>query len=194
LNEAVLERVSASDTTRCRIFPSEDGMKRCAEYIRQRIHDDSPIRELSFSLPQKRPSDQNMIWARFSAVLFPEQHREHADEEWDYIGEGISSRHAEFCLERFSFMESTSSDASLQTRATSLKQTIPLQSWGESDILIKNALKAKIAKYATSQKSGQGMIDPYDVFLYPRGMSAIGAVARLLAPSFSSDSEAVVFG
>nr|KMM72482.1 cystathionine gamma-synthase [Coccidioides posadasii RMSCC 3488] len=211
LNDAVLHRVGAPETYRCAIFPSNDGMRRCSQYLRQKARPDGseklPIQEVSFRLAQSSSATQeNDSWARFSAVLYPEQFTESAAEVWGWMGDGISSRHADFCFERFRFMESpplsvnddsSSSSFSLQTHATcdEVDTVLSTAPWGHSDTDTKDKIKGLIAKWVTSQQPGQGAVRPHeDVFLYPKGMCAIGDIARKLVPTTSHSSEVVIFG
>ena len=92
-------------------------------------------------------------------------------------------------------MDSASSDSSLRTYATSdHPDMLPPEYWGLSDPGTKSKIKGMIAKCVTSQKPGQEVVTTQDVFLYPKGMCAIGSVARALAPTSLHSSEAVVFG
>jgi cystathionine gamma-synthase len=92
-------------------------------------------------------------------------------------------------------MNSVSLDSSLQTYATCDDvEMIPSEPWGHSDSGTKDNIKALIAKLVTSQKPGQEVVRPQDVFLYPKGMCAIGTVVRLLVPTSTRSSEAVIFG
>ncbi|RYP63078.1 hypothetical protein DL770_009466 [Monosporascus sp. CRB-9-2] len=111
------------------------------------------------------------------------------------MGDGISSRHAEFCLERFAFMDSVSPDSSLESSNTSRDiEKLPSEPWFHSDTDTKGELRALIARLITSEKPSQPVVNPQDVFLYPKGMCAIGTLARQLVPASTHDSEAVVFG
>jgi cystathionine gamma-synthase len=194
LNEAVLERIEAPQHVHCAIFPSEDGMRRCSEYLRNNTDIIHPIQELLFSLALDS-SKENATWARFCAVIYPEQSTQSVEEFWGFMGDGISSRHAEFCFERFSFMDSVSSDSGLRTFATSDDaKTLLSETWDFSDSGTKDKIKGIIAKSVTSQKPGQAVVRTQDVFLYLKGMCAIGTVARALAPASSHSSEAVIFG
>ena len=194
LNEAVLLRVGAPQNVRCVIFPSEDGTRRCIQYLRSNIDIKIPIQEVSFSLANDA-SKENIAWAHFCAVLYPDQSTQYAEEFWGFMGDGISSRHAEFCLERLPFMDLVSSDPSLRTYATSdHAEMLPPESWGLSDAGTKSKIKGMIAKCVTSQKPGQEVVSTQDIFLYPKGMCAIGTVARTLAPTSTHSSEAVIFG
>jgi cystathionine gamma-synthase len=91
-------------------------------------------------------------------------------------------------------MHSVSSDSSLQTYATCHDvERIPPAPW-DSDASNKDKIKALIAKFITSQKQGETSVRPQDVFLYPKGMCAIGSVARQIVPTSTPSSEAVIFG
>lgn len=169
-------------------------MRRCSRHLRYSTDIAYPIQELSFGLAQQA-SKENATWARFSAVLYPEQSTEHVMKFWGRMGDGISSRHAQFCLERFPFMHSVSLDSSLQTYATRNDiGMVPSEPWEHSDSETKENIKALIARLVTSQKPGQEVVRPKDVFLYPKGMCAIGTVARSLVPTSTRSSEAVIFG
>ncbi|KAF3481893.1 uncharacterized protein GIQ15_04652 [Arthroderma uncinatum] len=194
LNDAVLARVKAPSSMRCVIFPSKDGLKRCSQYLRKNTDIEYPIQEVEFCLPQN-VSEENARWGQFFAVLFPEKSKQHAEEFWGFLGDGISSRHADFCLERFPFMSSVSVDSSLQTAATYDDiGKLPDVPWDHCDSKTKEKIRKLIAKWATSEKPGQEPVDPQDVFLYPKGMCAIGTLTRSLVPASSASSEAVVFG
>ena len=169
-------------------------MRRCSQYLRKNTDIACPIQELSFSLPPEA-SKENATWARFSVILYPEQCTESAQQFWGFMGDGISSRHAEFCLDRFPFMYSASSDPSLQTQATfDDVEMIPSEPWRHSDAVTKGKIKVLIASWVTSQKPGHEAVKVQDVFLYPKGMCAIGCLARLLVPSSTQSSEAIIFG
>ncbi|KAI0531603.1 pyridoxal phosphate-dependent transferase [Xylaria digitata] len=191
LNEAVLARLNAPEDTRCVIFLSEDGMRRCVQFLRENTDVESSIQEVSFTMPVRAPPAGEDVWARFHAVLFHERAADRAAEFWGCFGDGISSRHAEYCYERLPFMHPVSSHPS--SSAPSLEE-VPLASWHHSDADTKEKLKASIANYVTSEKSSQELVSPRDVFLYAKGMCAIGTLARHLVPTSEAASEAVVFG
>ncbi|QMW43921.1 hypothetical protein G4B11_007291 [Aspergillus flavus] len=153
-----------------------------------------PIQEVEFRIAQKL-CKETATWGHFFAVIFPEQSKQQAEEFWGFMGDGISSRHAEFCLARFPFMSSTSADPSLETRQTCDDiERLPAVPWRNSSSDTKDKIKDRIAEWVSSQKPGQEPVRSQDVILYPKGMCAIGTVARLLVPASSTTSEAVVFG
>lgn len=92
-------------------------------------------------------------------------------------------------------MDSVSLDSSLETYAScDDAEIIFSEPWGHSDTGTKDNIKALIARFVTSWKPSQERVRPQDVFLYPKGMCAIGTVARLLVPTSTDCSEAVIFG
>ena len=194
LNKAVLVRVRAPDYMRCAIFPSQAGMRRCSRHLQKNTDIAHPLQEISFTFrPHICP--ETAIWARFSAVLYPEEYTKHVREVWASKGDGISSRHAEYCLKRFSLMDSHSLFPALQTSATGdVAGELPPQPWSQSHTNTTAALRARVANLVNSDKPGQEAVKVHDVFLYPKGMCAIGTVARALAPISVMTSEAVVYG
>ncbi|GAM40295.1 hypothetical protein TCE0_038f12539 [Talaromyces pinophilus] len=194
LNQAVLDRVGSPENTRCMVFPSKDAAKRCCAYIRKRKGPNIMVHDVSFSLTQ-HVSQANQTWARFSAVLFSQEDKDAANEFWGEMGDGISSRHAQFCLDRFQFMSSVSLVPDLQTGETgSYGETIPMEPWQDSDADAKKDITTIIARLVTSDQPGQEAVNPDDVYLFPKGMCAIRSVASILAPGSAKASEAVVFG
>ncbi|TGJ83820.1 hypothetical protein E0Z10_g4939 [Xylaria hypoxylon] len=193
LNEAVLDRVNAPENTKCVIFPSEDGMRRCVQFLQENTDVASTIREVLFTMAARVPPVED-VWAHFHAVLFHERAADRAAEFWGCYGDGISSRHAEYCYERLPFMHPVSSHpSSLCTSVPSLDE-VPLASWHHSDADTKEKIKASIANYVTSEKPSLEAVSPRDVFLYAKGMCAIGTLARHLVPTSEAASEAIVFG
>jgi cystathionine gamma-synthase len=127
-------------------------------------------------------------------VLFPAEFANYAQQAWETMGDGISSRHAEFCIERFPFMNSVSSEPSLRTLAAQDTQEVLPVSWEHSDDGTKLSIRTEIARLLASEKETQEPVRQQDVFLYPKGMCAIGAIARSLVPESTDSSEAVIFG
>jgi cystathionine gamma-synthase len=139
----------------------------------------------------------NAIWARFNAVLYHQDLTGYAEQFWAIFGDGISSRHAAFCIERFPFMESISSFHHLNTSPTyDYYERIPLQQWRHSDNDAKNEIKTWIAKWAKSEHLDYKPPLAQDVFLYPKGMCSINTISRVLVPSSkeSNASEVVIIG
>jgi cystathionine gamma-synthase len=92
-------------------------------------------------------------------------------------------------------MSSKSSEPSLQTSATCDDfASMPLIHGLHGDTDTKESIRAMIADLMASGNPNQATPKQEDVFLYPKGMCAIGTVARLLSPTTSRRSEVVVFG
>lgn len=69
---------------------------------------------------------------------------------------------------------------------------IPSRAWESSDTGTKDSTIALIANFVTSQKPSQEVVRPQNVFLYLKGMCAIGTVARSLVSISTRSSEAVL--
>lgn len=169
---------------------------RCKAYLRTSTMTSQPIGEVSFYIPQvQAASGTSAGWFHFCAVLFNDELMDAANQFWGFMGDGISSRHAEACLKRFSFMESVSSEPRLQTPASRVYvENMPTEYWELADASTKHEIKQVIAGLLASQTPPYQVVNPEDVFLYPKGMCAIGAVARQLVPISAQSSEVVIFG
>ncbi|KAE8331388.1 pyridoxal phosphate-dependent transferase [Aspergillus sergii] len=195
LADAVLERLNATPEMKCAVFPSEDACTRCVQFLQKRHRADVQTTIVPFFLSGS-VSKENLRWARFYAVIYQQDAHKAAGQFWTIFGDGISSRHAEFCLERWPFMVSKLARGPLQSHpeveGTSL---LPVPLWRkEDDEHAKAQIKARIATWIGSDHPGFPLVSTEDVFLYPKGMCAISAVARALAPEERKRSKAVVFG
>ena len=78
------------------------------------------------------------------------------------MGDGISSHQVEFCLERFPFMVSASTDSSLQTYATSGDvEMIHPRAWEHPNTGTKDGIKGPcFAKFVPSHKPRQEVVRP----------------------------------
>ncbi|KAF3387527.1 hypothetical protein F1880_001518 [Penicillium rolfsii] len=134
-------------------------------------------------------------WAAFSVVLFHESHEEVAFEFWEWFGDGISSRHAEFCVSLFSFLNSDSDRSEYQNLgpASYHPSAMTTPEWFESYAQNKIGIKSRLTSSARSADSALKAVCNDDVFLYATGMVAISAIARALART-SEDSAAMVYG
>lgn len=177
----------------CKIFPSHDAGKRLA----LKLHKEDPVLltllARFFFLPCA-PIREMPKWANFSVVLYHESKEEEVLQSWEKFGDGISSRYAVLSLVQFPFMDSEYEDPKFCTvapRSDLNEMTLP--DWVDSATKQKLEIRSRLAMLATSVNPVQRPLMPEDVFLYPTGMAAISAVARVLAQS-SEDSGAVVYG
>ncbi|KAJ5377605.1 uncharacterized protein N7496_005014 [Penicillium cataractarum] len=137
-------------------------------------------------------------WARFVATLFPQSLATDAFLFWLNHGDCISNRHAQFCLESISAMDSvcephhngfqTSGSASnIDMEAI----TLPTCKSSQEE---KDSIKWTLARSTTSPVPGMKPVGVEDVFLYPTGMLAIGTIARALQEHASGEARAVIYG
>ncbi|KAL8825718.1 MAG: hypothetical protein Q9191_004247, partial [Dirinaria sp. TL-2023a] len=179
----------------CMIFPSEEAAARCMSTFKNK---DStlPLRSIRFLLSSRIDAPEVAKWASFSAVLYHQTLEYEAAQFWEHFGDGISSRHALFCLAQFQFLDSEPADSrtGFSTAATSSHiSSMSFPGWTNSALWEKRCCQSLLAECATSRDPHQKPVSPEDVFLYPNGMSAISAIARGLAHQ-SDNSEAVIYG
>ena len=179
------------------IFPTKGGAEQCLAELNACRPRDHLLELASFAIPgmpQNSISD-GCSWAAFHVVLYSPNLSQNAAAFWRDTGNGITSRHAEYCHIWLDYLASDSDNASLQTQPPSSTTMATQPSLGmiKSAVTDKKAIESFIAELVTSEKVGQPVVSFHDVFLYANGMSAISAVARALA-SLSEKSDAVAFG
>ncbi|KAL4944309.1 hypothetical protein BDV06DRAFT_220463 [Aspergillus oleicola] len=193
LASAVLARLDIpSEENDCLVFPSKDAARRCISFI-QEHHERSDIQAnmTEFRLPKGPGAGAGDVhgvapmsnrWARFYAVVYDVEAKKVAGHFWSIFGDGLCSRHAEFCLGVWRFMCAYPGTGSLLAEEDQEREA-------------KAEIKTRIARLVASEDPGLTPPAENDVFLYPKGMCAISAVARALLPRDELEaSEAVVFG
>ncbi|CAG8066209.1 unnamed protein product [Penicillium salamii] len=194
LSIAVLERLQIGTQKSCLIFPSASPTARCAQFIQKHHGLDIETEVVAFYLPETADTG-NMQWARFYVLIYHTAAQKSADEFWSIFGDGISSRHAEFCLERWPFMRSESPNRIFRSPAMvtdiSLMAAFP---WTNEDQNAKEEIKRRIATMIASEQPGFPPVPTSEVFLYQKGMCALSAVARAMIPSDNQTSGAAVYG
>lgn len=194
LSNAVLERLAIPENKGCLVFPSKDAAIRCIDYLRQHHNPDVQADAVLFGLPHGA-SKANTTWARFYGVIYDKEAQKTAGKFWTIFGDGISTRHAEFCNQLWNHMCSESQNDSLRSDVTIIKPgKLPTPEWAEKYQTAKTEIKTRIASLIGSDNPDLTPPSAEDVFLYSKGMSAIFAVARALIPDDKRVSEAVVFG
>ncbi|KAL4805066.1 pyridoxal phosphate-dependent transferase [Aspergillus unguis] len=182
----------------CMVFPSERTAARFCDVMKNEIKDLEFVEVVSFALPSASASNSDEDqWASFYAVFYPGDQvnvQTAASKCWCILGDGISSRHAGFCLERIEYMESVSSNPLYNTAPTSSSENIPAVPWTNSGTEYKEQVKTLIARLASG--NGETRLSTNEVFLYPKGMAGINAIARVVSQSIADEaqSEAVVYG
>ncbi|CRG91683.1 cystathionine gamma-synthase [Talaromyces islandicus] len=188
LCKAVLQRLQITDdNVGCMLFRSAHAARQLSTTLENVPVDtcSAPgIDVVRFSTPLE--SDTTPNWANFSAVLFPLDLWKHAMGFWRDTGAGLSTRHAEFCLSQFDYLDSDSTTTkALRTLATrkSPDSLAPISSSAADEV------KSVIAELAT----GEVEVHPGDVFLYPNGMNAIYALSETLS-ALEVNSKVAAYG
>ncbi|KAM0717462.1 hypothetical protein Q7P37_007314 [Cladosporium fusiforme] len=101
----IISRHASPDTDKAMLFPSKRCAMRCIDFLHEQNPeaDHSRIRELDFiPHPNKTPvNDKQKILPRLSAVIYPAELWPTAKTYWQHVGDGISSRRADFCQKAF---------------------------------------------------------------------------------------------
>ncbi|KAI9932527.1 hypothetical protein ASPWEDRAFT_33427 [Aspergillus wentii DTO 134E9] len=186
----VKSRLGISDSLDGMAFPSEQTAKRFVFHLSANKVD-RELKPIRFYLPDEK-NDQS--WSSFYAVFFPKNLGEDALHLWTILGEGLTSRHAEFLQGRIDYMASECEDTSFCTSAP-VKAGILSVPWKNSAQLEKQQIRDRISHFATSERLGSIPVPSSDVFLYEKGMSAIAAIARCMSTSVDDiPSNAVIYG
>lgn len=152
-----------------------------------------PILEtVRFYMPPESVREEGEIrWTNFSAVLFPENLWKSAMGVWRDFGTGVSTRHAEFCLDNLRYLDADSSNANLRSPAP-CKRALNEPGFDFRQAATDMAeVKSLIGRLVTSEQPGQITVRPDDVFVYPNGMNAIYAATEALA---MLDAAVVAYG
>ncbi|KAL4966036.1 pyridoxal phosphate-dependent transferase [Aspergillus stella-maris] len=207
LASAVLTRLNISakeneNEKDCLVFPSEDAARRCISYIQGHYEGTDVQADMAeFRLPLSNR------WARFFAVVYDAEAKKEGAHFWSMFGDGLGSRHAEFCLSVWEDMAAHSNTAGgtlcrccecagLDTGFGVGNGNGNTHTAGEEqDCQVKRELKTRVARLVASENPSLTPPTESDVFLYPKGMCAIFAVSRALLPTDELEaSEAVIFG
>ena len=187
LTQRIFDRLQiANANTECLLFPTLTVAQRFVADLQNRLPegpsgasanpDDIVI--ITFSTDTD-PGNAALSWATFHAVIFPQELLDHATAFWRDTGDGMSTRHALYCMDLLPCLTSRSSCPGYCTPGA--KETpFPLlsrKSLDESSLLV----RARLANMAASDQPSQPPVASSDVFLFPTGMSAIYCLAETLA-------------
>ncbi|KAE8392087.1 pyridoxal phosphate-dependent transferase [Aspergillus alliaceus] len=192
LMDAVCTRLCLPKNVSCLIFPSADAATRCKAKLAIE-HPDETVQIAKFS-PHPSAGREALRWAPFVVILFSQTCVPSAMHFWKVFGDGIAGRHAEYCLEALPSMDSHAEDPALATPAPCRDFPKRDTQWINSAEDEKESIRRLIARLVTSDQPGCHPVSSHDIFLYPKGMCAIAAVARALVPLAIDRSEAVVYG
>lgn len=197
LSDAVLRRLQITDTTvNCMVFSSATDARQCATTIKK-LPSENPItvEVVRFVMPlESNLGDTSAHWANFAAVLYPSDQVKGAMAFWRDTGSGLSTRHAEFCLEELDYLDSDSDAIEYRTPSPRkrCRGEIPRSlTWMRAAVANKHEVKSFLANLATSEQPGRKAVSPDDVFLYPTGMNAIYSLSEALA---SPESKVAMYG
>ncbi|RBA20830.1 hypothetical protein FPRO05_08277 [Fusarium proliferatum] len=181
LAKLVIERLTSVDLPDCYIFPSSDDVD---DYVAQLRHKNMAAEHVRFRSPAPQPvdSENTTMYLAFSALLVDPKSRAHVMDIWVNEGTGITTRHAEYCLNHFDELSSTSPLPQFNTPAARVPSHDPYSAeWiyrGASDLA---GLQHYIARLATSEGPVEKAVMPEDVFIFPNGMNAIYNASEALA-------------
>ncbi|CAG8064100.1 unnamed protein product [Penicillium nalgiovense] len=182
LSERILKRLGldGADGVACLVFRSLPSVSRCLKAIQEASGPGDAVIPVQFSQPESLSCEA--FWLDIHAIIYPVQYFGAAFTYWVNSGDGISARHAAFCLTGFDYLQSNSSNPAFCTAGP---KTLALE--GEqipvlraSGMFERDCIKHDIATLLQSEDHDQPPPSPNDVFLYPGKMSAINAVARTL--------------
>ncbi|KAJ5333007.1 Pyridoxal phosphate-dependent transferase major region subdomain 2 [Penicillium brevicompactum] len=182
LNERILQRLSLDgvDGISCLAFPSLPGASRCARAIQEAGGTENTVIPVQFSRPDSLPGENS--WLDIHAIIFPSEYFSAAFLCWIHTGDGISPRHAAFCLTGLDYLQSISINPAFCTASpktlTVKGEHVP--SLHTSGVVERDCIKEEIATLVQSEDLEQVPPSPSDVFLYPGGMAAVNAVARVV--------------
>ncbi|KAJ5915315.1 hypothetical protein N7454_011069 [Penicillium verhagenii] len=205
LASAVLEQCAIpSEKLYCLVFSSKHAARRCTVFLQEHHSSNVQADVVSFYLFRETTVPISTSWDRFYAVICDADAKVAANEFWSIFGDGLSSRHAEFCLQLWPDMCSESDNKLLlfyistgtgtRTGTSINRIPIPILKSLLAGQTAKTEIKDRIAELIESDNSELTPPSARDVFLYTNGMSAISAVSRALVPEKKEKSEAVVFG
>ncbi|KAJ5260479.1 hypothetical protein N7478_012084 [Penicillium angulare] len=189
LTSAVLERCAIpAERMHCLVFSSKHAARRCIVYLQKHHSSDIQTDVVSFYISHEATIPISTNWDRFYAVIYDVDAKVEASEFWSIFGDGISSRHAEFCLQLWLYTCSESRNKSWQfytstgigtgTDRTPIRMLESL----DAEQAAKTEIRDRIANLIASDNPEFTPPSATDVFLYTNGMSAISAMARALVP------------
>lgn len=182
LTERILERLGLAgvDGVSCMVLWSLPSISRCERAIREAGAPGDEVVPVRFFLPERLSCEAS--WLEIHAIIYPTQYFGAAFTNWINTGDGMSSRHAEFCLPGFDYLQSHSSKPAFCTvpPKTLVVEGEQLPVLLTSGTVEEDRIKQDIATLLQPDDQDQALPSPIDVFLYPGGMSAINAVARAL--------------
>lgn len=176
----------------CFIFPSYAIALRCREFLKKNIEPSlrQKVRILQLSTPQGENSNSfaESVTASFIIVFFPKEFYSLGKAYWQHSGEGISSRMAEFGIEKFFGAKDKSKESASFLEERYGRNLDPCL-FNDA----KNALKNRVANQISDGIS-DSIVSSDDVYLYPTGMASIFNAHRIILQSRDEQLKSVCFG
>lgn len=195
MNRIVLTRLNLSESggMTSAVFVSAQSATRCAADLNKVTSSCIEFSIVHFF--QAGEASTETQWAQFYAVIYPVDLFDVVFSYWRDSGDGISTRHANFCLRRFNYLQSKSTNHAFCTLPTDPIEMLNEHTMGlsTSGIIERDFIRSNIARLVQSEKPGQRRVSLEDIFLHPGGMAAINSVARALV-GLGIDSGIVGFG
>ncbi|KAK4139904.1 pyridoxal phosphate-dependent transferase [Dichotomopilus funicola] len=192
----IRERLKISgDEISCLVFPSARRARHCVASLESSSPDPVPeLHDVRFFLPDVADSSEEANpYLTFSVVMLPTTLKKQAMGVWMDTGAGISTRHAEFCLEHIDYLASDSSTPAFKTPAPAKRPrdlaASRLFQGGPGDM---RDVQTRVAQLATSARDLKP-VRAEDVLVFPTGMNAIFNTCEALA-ALSPESAVVAYG
>ncbi|OBS25878.1 hypothetical protein FPOA_06412 [Fusarium poae] len=172
------------DDTLGLVFPSLRVANLCAKAMRLLAPDDVPrIHTVRFVPSKDKVPQEEETYLVFSVVLFPARLKKSAMSIWMDTGAGMSTRHAEYCLEHLYSL--TEDHLLLRYEATNglgpVSEDARYNAWSEQEPEDLHNLKTRIALWTTSERKDLKPVTAEDVLVFPTGMNAIFTTSEALA-------------
>ncbi|KAJ9303271.1 hypothetical protein DTO271G3_645 [Paecilomyces variotii] len=212
LSSMVLQRLHfPSGTAGCMLFPSIPAARRLIASLTAKGTKECISPYIEFSVPESLTgilNDHESRWATFYAVVYHPNMVPEALSFWRETGDGITSRHAQFIIAQFQYLESKCTASTLCTSPSPspignlcddheipgrASLSLPAPAITKAEVAAIKSLLIDSATLDTPNKAGMSL---EDVFLYPKGLCGIYAVARSLVPEGpeAQNSQVVIYG
>ncbi|CEJ93435.1 hypothetical protein VHEMI09025 [[Torrubiella] hemipterigena] len=155
--ESLIVEKHATANQSAMLFPCSNAARRCQDFILA-PNAGANVRVLDFRLHQEKNTSAllSRLMPTLSAVLFPTDLFPLAKQYWQHTGDGISSRHAEFCTELLSNDLLTCAQQKQQSTDTAVKPFRgPRRYQTESTTTVPSPPKSKPSPPPESQESTQ---------------------------------------
>lgn len=167
---AYLEGLYAKEGEVAFVFPTYNVAKRCCDFVVEKSEIIPNVRVLQLAAVSPKGE------CEMDVVFLPESEFALAKTYWEYSGQGISSRFAEYVLYH----------CEIKQRALGSSNTLKLSN-------AKDLVRSRIADILNDNGSKSEHTDKDDIYLYPSGMSTIFNIHRCMLDTLPN-AKSVCFG